>query len=479
MGSTKVARIGRLPVVLHYLVLFGAIMFGHGAGARGASSTETFTDRAFGIVHVYRPAGAPSQVVLFASGDGGFNLGVVDMAQELVQRGALVAGFDTPAYLRYLDRSGTRCGYPAGDLERLGDAVQQRYHLDHHHTPILVGYSSGATLVYGALAAAPAGTFAGGISLGFQPSIAVHARLCRGDGLHSTPARDGQVLKPTRLPVPWKVLQGLADREALPSVTENFCKDTANADYIPLSGVGHGFAVRSHWLGAYLQAWSQIVASQRSPVPAPAAVADLPIVEVPARNDRGKVLAIMLSGDGGWVGIDRKLGSEIAAAGIPVVGFNSLNYFWSKRTEPGMAADLGRLIEYYTKAWQRSRVVLVGYSRGADVLPFMVRSLAPGQRSRVELIALLGPATRTALEIHVTDWFSNASRSDELPLEPAMAAIADIPALCIYGSDERDSLCPVLPHRPNLTVEKMPGGHHFDGNYATLARRILAAVETQ
>jgi type IV secretory pathway VirJ component len=46
--------------------------------------------------------------------------------------------------------------------------------------------------------------------------------------------------------------------------------------------------------------------------------------------------------------------------------------------------------------------------------------------------------------------------------------------LCIYGEDETDSLCPQLdPHK--VTIVKLKGGHHFDGNYAGLARTILAS----
>ena len=47
--------------------------------------------------------------------------------------------------------------------------------------------------------------------------------------------------------------------------------------------------------------------------------------------------------------------------------------------------------------------------------------------------------------------------------------------LCIYGEEENDSLCPKLdPHK--FTVVKLKGGHHFDGNYDSLARTILASA---
>jgi type IV secretory pathway VirJ component len=47
--------------------------------------------------------------------------------------------------------------------------------------------------------------------------------------------------------------------------------------------------------------------------------------------------------------------------------------------------------------------------------------------------------------------------------------------LCIYGEDESDSLCPKLD-ATRFIVAKVKGGHHFDGNYAALAQRIIAAA---
>jgi type IV secretory pathway VirJ component len=50
-----------------------------------------------------------------------------------------------------------------------------------------------------------------------------------------------------------------------------------------------------------------------------------------------------------------------------------------------------------------------------------------------------------------------------------------MPVLCIYGEDEKDSLCPQLD-AARFSVVKLKGGHHFDGDYAGLARQILASA---
>jgi type IV secretory pathway VirJ component len=45
--------------------------------------------------------------------------------------------------------------------------------------------------------------------------------------------------------------------------------------------------------------------------------------------------------------------------------------------------------------------------------------------------------------------------------------------LCIYGEGEQDSICPGLPEK-NVVREQIGKGHHFSGEYAALADRILA-----
>ena len=122
--------------------------------ALAGEPTETLNVPTFGRVAVYAPPGAPDQVVLFVSGDGGWNLGVVTMAERVRDLGALVVGVDIRAFVKSLEAA-KGCAYPAGPLEELSRTVQLHRRLPAYKRPMLVGYSSGATLVYAALAAAP------------------------------------------------------------------------------------------------------------------------------------------------------------------------------------------------------------------------------------------------------------------------------------------------------------------------------------
>src|SRR6266849_3667469 len=118
----------------------------------------------------------------------------------------------------------------------------------------------------------------------------------------------------------------------------------------------------------------------------------LPLVEVPATSGASDTLVVFVSGDGGWAKIDKSISKILADNGMPVVGLNALQYFWTKRTPDGAARDLQSILEKYLATWKKERVLFVGYSRGADVLPFMINRLPPELRSKTRLVALLGPS---------------------------------------------------------------------------------------
>jgi type IV secretory pathway VirJ component len=201
--------------------------------------------------------------------------------------------------------------------------------------------------------------------------------------------------------------------------------------------------------------------------------ANLPLVEVPA-TPAGDTFVVFVSGDGGWASIDKTISKTLAQNGLPVAGLNALQYFWTKRTPDEASADLRTIIEHYLAAWRKSRVVLVGYSRGADVLPAMVNRLPPPMMQRIRLIALLGPSQKVQFEFHVTDWLHDSSAG--IAVGPELAKITVPPVLCLWGEDDKDSLCRGLQAR-NVNVVMMKGAHHFEGGYEKLAKQILDQLE--
>ena len=199
----------------------------------------------------------------------------------------------------------------------------------------------------------------------------------------------------------------------------------------------------------------------------------LPLIDVPPARGSSDTLVVFVSGDGGWAKIDKSISGVLANEGMPVVGLNSLEYFWTKRTPDTAAHDLGTIIDSGLARWKKQNVILVGYSRGADVLPAMVARLTPEQQSKIRLLTLLAPSPRVEFEFHVMDWMHDSKNG--LPVAPELAKLTSMKTICVWGDDDTDSLCRGLA-LPHVKVVTLHGSHHFDGDYTRLARIILEAL---
>jgi len=481
------AVLAALALALNRSVDDTAPLRGGGEIAWGPVSEQVLSHGRFENFPVYAPHGTPRGFILLLSGVEGWNPSLGDLARRLALDGAMVAGLDEGRFAASLDTDGGTCVFPDGDMENLSHFVQAYFRLPTYLTPILVGDSAGGTLAYAMLIQAPANTFGGAVSLHFCPTLTMQKGLCKTGGLDYRPrdARGFEYLPAPRLPAAWLVLQPAAGSR--PAATESCDGDGVQRFLAQVPGVEVrtipadatlNSATLNSAAAPMLSAVDSLLA-KNAPASfdlAPAALADLPIVTVPvpAGVAPANTFAIMLSGDGGWAGLDKDVAAALTADGIAVVGLDSLRYFWTARTPAGLAKDLDRMIDYYLKALGKQQVVLIGYSQGADVLPFAVNRLHGDIRSHVALTAIMGMSEHALFEFHMTNWLQDDDSG--LATMPEVDKITAIPVLCVYGSDETDSLCPHLdPHK--VKVVELKGGHHFDGNYAALAHTIIAAEQ--
>jgi len=156
------------------------------------------------------------------------------------------------------------------------------------------------------------------------------------------------------------------------------------------------------------------------------------------------------------------------------VGVNSRQYLEHARTPDSLAADAARLIEHYATLWRRDSVLLVGYSRGADLVSFIANRLPVSVRQRVQIVAMLGPAERASFVFHWGDLLRERSRPGDTPILPEVDRLRFTKVLCLYGRDEAETLCPrVDPARVDVVARD--GKHSFDGDHAALGLEILRA----
>lgn len=197
-----------------------------------------------------------------------------------------------------------------------------------------------------------------------------------------------------------------------------------------------------------------------------------PVIVTPS-DEGGDTLAVFYSGDGGWGPLDQKVARRLAAEGVPTVGINSLAYFSAKRSPQAVADDLAAQLRDYERKWGRSKVTLIGYSFGAAALPGIIPLLPEDVRAQVGHVVLIGTVQNGDLRFHPNSWLNRPSH-DSFAVPPAIAALTDVQITCVYGAKEHHDVCPDLPEA-DIAKVRLPGGHHFNGDYAALGEVVAQA----
>lgn len=439
-----------------------------------------------GKIVLYHPERTPGAFVLFISGDGGWNKGVIEMATNIVSQGAMVAGINIVSYLKRIKMSKAKCSYPASDLEEISLTIQKKYKFNTYLKPILVGYSSGATLAYGALAQAPANTFKGVISLGFCPDLDIDRPLCHGSGLSCRPIKSGlsYMLEPcTNLTAPFIALNGSNDQVCNFFEIKRYAEKMPNADVVGLPNVGHGFAVTRNWLPQFVTAYQKIQnepgyqekKSKENPLLQlqidSLYKSDLPLSVIPSNVRKDLPLAFFISGDGGWTSFDQSVCDKLAEKGIPVVGLDAQKYFWNKRVPREVANDIAPAIVHYLKLWNRQSFILIGYSFGACVAPFIASNFNDQEKALLKGIYCMSPDVTGDFEIHLSDML-HLRTMEQYNVVTEMKRIQAMNPVCIFGNEEEETVRKSFDNE-GIRIELLPGTHHYNSDFEAISGIIL------
>jgi type IV secretory pathway VirJ component len=423
-----------------------------GLGPTGLEHVEIVPGGRYGDVRVTRPTGTMHGFVVLFSALSGWSDADQLAADLLARHAVLVVGVDTARYVAALAAAPEACHGLVSDAEMISHQLQRELGSDAYFTPILAGTGEGGTLAEHVLSMAASNTITGAISIDPAPTLDARFAPC---------PPDPTILHDPGLPGFWAI----GSTTTLPDATQALATT--------LQGVGATVAVRGFAPDAteadILLALAQPHLGPRAPDEQD--VADLPLVELPAEH-RTNMLAIVVSGDGGWRDLDQTIARNLQQWGVSVVGMDSLRYFWRNKTPDQTAHDLARVIQTYTRRWHAKSVALIGYSFGADVLPFAYNRLPAPVRDKVTMLSLLGFAPSADFEIRVGGWLGMPPSADALPARPEIDRVPSELVQCFYGEDETDTLCPRLANT-GVVVIRTGGSHHFGHDYAHLAQVIL------
>ena len=443
------------------------------------AGAETLDYGLFGTLHLNRPVAAIGHATLLFSDSVGWTARQDRLSAALAEQGAFVVGIDLPAYLKRMQAIADPCAYPAGHVEEVAHWIERHEGFADYTIPLVVGDGAGATFAYALTAQAPAGTFEGLITLGWDAGLRFPKEFCAGDaGAPTVAAVKGgfRVVPVAKLPLRWLPRPFAADART------NGLGTVLDSAWHAIGALWPALATREAGsdVGLAYAHWRQREDAATAALPDD--VADLPLTEIAptataAETAAAHRIAIVVTGDGGWAGLDRGIADALTAQGVRVIGFSTLKFFWHKQTAAAAAAAIARVIAHYGKTDPAARFVVIGYSFGASLVPVVINRLPDAARARLQGGVMISPDDTAAFEIHVGDWFGSTQHDDALPIGPEIAA-SKVPLVCVHGADEDDSFC-LKPQPSTVHVVSLPGGHHYNGDYAALGALIVQSLPTR
>lgn len=381
-----------------------------------------------------------------------------------------VAILDEHSLLASVNGEKAGCLNLAEQLLAISAQLQSHFKLNTDERPILVGMDDGAAVVYAALAQAEKQKFHAAVGINLPSKLTLETHLCEQATITTASQGNSHTLTAIkRLPSSFYIFQ---DKSSSGVVGKEFTDTIGNLKATLEDDKDHAVAEAIQ----ILQWLDPRLADQIS---SDASDSDLPLIEIPVDETiatKESTLAVLITGDGGWAAIDKNIANILAEKGIPTVALDALSYFWKARTPEETTQDVETIISQYTDKWDKKNVILIGYSFGADVLPFIANNLTDETKKQLAVIALLGMGKTAAFEFRLSSWMNADKHSSRLPLLPEIEKMKWANSICIYGLDDPSANC--LPAKElGVKAISMTGDHHFDEKYEELVQHIIENIK--
>ena len=198
---------------------------------------------------------------------------------------------------------------------------------------------------------------------------------------------------------------------------------------------------------------------------------ELPLYVIPAKTKNELPFVFFISGDGGWISFDQEVSDVLANRGLSVVGLDAQKYFWKEKNPKDASRELGNVISQFMQVWNKKSFVLIGYSFGASVTPFIASNLTETLKKQMAGIYCFSPEETGDFEIHISDMLSFRSVGKYNVLNE-LKNIKHMNPVCIFGEDEDKSIRTNFLNS-GLKIEILEGKHHYSDDYKSVAGVVL------
>jgi len=194
---------------------------------------------------------------------------------------------------------------------------------------------------------------------------------------------------------------------------------------------------------------------------------DFKITEWNAHSD--KPIIFYISGDAGFNTFSKSFGEHLHAFGYDVFALNTKTYFWKRKTSEQTSSDIENYINQQLKNRDHQKVILIGYSFGADVTPFVYNRFSADLKKKIQKVFIIGPSKSNDFKIHLEEYFGKEPKGS-FPVIPEINKMTNVPLEVVLSDFE-------FLHFPykniklgsHYSMTHIKGDHHYGGNTQMLA----------
>lgn len=195
-----------------------------------------------------------------------------------------------------------------------------------------------------------------------------------------------------------------------------------------------------------------------------------PVSEWNSNSD--KPIVFYISGDAGFNTFSKTFSQELHRYGYDVFALNTKKYFWTKKTPSRASKDTENYLKQAIKDRTNKKIIIIGYSYGADVAPFIYNRFDRDFQKNIQDLIIIGPSKVNDFEIHLEEYvtghmqhgFSVVNEINQLKNVPFTLVVSDLERA--YFPKNEITL-------KNYQFLHLPGDHHFGGNTKMLADAII------
>lgn len=203
---------------------------------------------------------------------------------------------------------------------------------------------------------------------------------------------------------------------------------------------------------------------------------ELPVKLIPATKKSNLPMFFIISGDGGWTSFDQSIAEALAAKGIPVVGLDAQKYFWSAKTPEKTAEELSKAISHYMAQLGEDKVVLVGYSFGGSVAPFVANRMPAALKTKLAGVMAISPDVLADFEIHVADMLNFGGPHGKYNVVAEMKKVKAVQAVVFFGKAEGNRASGRF-NKEGCKIVILPGNHHYGNDFRVLTDALINNID--